>query len=55
MTSGRAEEGEVEAQFEMIHSHHPMTVQSLMSAGKFSERELYQEIGEKLLCPLRPP
>ena len=54
MTSGRAEEGEVVAQFEMIHSHLPMTAQSLVSAGKFSEQELYQDIGKKSTCPLQP-
>ena len=52
MTSGRAEEGEVVARFKMIHSHLPTTAQSLVSAGKFSEQELYQEIGETLIMPV---
>ena len=52
MTLGRTEEGEVKAQFEMIHSHLQITVQSLASVRKFSERELNQEIGEKLIMPI---
>ena len=55
MTSGRAKEGEVEARTEMIPSHLPMTAQSLVSAGKFFEPELYQEIGENSTCPMQTP
>ena len=55
MTLGRTKEGEVEAQFEMIHSQLQITVRSLASARKFSEWELYQEIGEKLIMPIAAP
>ena len=47
MTLGKAEEGEIEAQSEIIHSYLLLTAQSLARAEKFSERELYEEIGKK--------